>query len=137
MTPQDLILKFKDSFEQLPEETRDLYLKNAIALCGKVSETLSAFGHETKITSGWRPKSYNAQIGGSPNSLHCTCQAVDLWDPDESFGHWCTSNVGRLREIGLYMESLTTTHASADPKKKWVHLQSVAPKSGNVIFIPK
>lgn len=136
MTPKQLISPFQDTFDQLKNETRELYLKNAITLCAKVSELLSAYGKELKQTSGWRPMSYNAQIGGSPKSHHCSCQAVDLSDPDEAFGQWCTSNVGRLRELGLYMESLTTTHASSNPKKRWVHLQSVAPRSGSVIFKP-
>ncbi len=146
ITPSMLYSMFKNDFESLPEEKKALYLSNGLLLVAKVSELLSVYGKEPKMTSGWRPKSYNAQIGGSPSSKHLTCQAVDLWDPDKELGLWCTSNVGRLRELKMSMEALEYkdaetgeikgTHASADPAKRWVHLSSVVPPSGHTIFIP-
>lgn len=136
MTPNDLIGKFKKDFDLLKEDTKEQYLKNANMITARASELLSAFGKDLPITSGWRPASYNAQVGGSPNSKHCTCQAVDIWDADKKLGEWCVANIERLKDVGIWMESLATTHKSDDPKKRWVHWQCVAPKSGNIIFNP-
>lgn len=124
--------RFKDS----PELTDDMR-KDAQILISKVSELLSRAGiDDCVITSGFRPKSYNAQIGGSKNSLHCYCQAIDLADPDEKIGKWFQSNIQALIEIGLWAESLSVTHKSEKPSGKWVHLQIKAPRSGNRIFLP-
>lgn len=121
--------KFKDD----PECDYDV-LKNAQVILAKASELLSRAGYKViKITSGFRPKSYNKQIGGSPTSKHCYGQAIDLWDPDKSLGHWCLENLNTLEELGLYMEDLSTTHK--DPHR-WVHLTYVAPKSGKRVFLP-
>ena len=114
----------------------DVVEKNAQILVCKVSLLMSLYGKELAITSGFRPFSYNKQIGGSDKSLHCYGQAIDLHDPDKSFGEWCVLNVEHLVQNGLYMESLTKTHLSQDPLKRWVHLQSKAPRSGNTIFLP-
>ncbi len=136
MTPSDLIGKFEKDFDALNEDLKEQYLKNAALITSKASELLSAYGKEAAITSGWRPLSYNLQVGGSKNSKHITMQAVDLWDPEKKLGEWCVANIERLKEVGIYMESLATTHASSDPKKRWVHWQCVAPKSGSIIFNP-
>ena len=136
MTIKELIGKFKKDFDLLNSDKKEEYLKNAQLITSKASELLSAFGTQLPITSGWRPASYNAQVGGSVHSKHLTCLAVDLWDADKKLGEWCVANVERLKEVGIYMESLATTHASSDPKKRWVHWQCVAPKSGNIIFNP-
>jgi len=110
---------------------------NASMLLSKVSELISRAEIESiNITSGWRPSGYNKAIGGAPNSKHVFAQAIDIWDPDKKIGQWCQNNIETLSELGLYMESLMTTHKSDDPNKRWVHLQTVAPESGNIIFIP-
>lgn len=119
-----------------PEVTEDV-LKNAKVVVSKVSELLSRMGvDKVVITSGFRPHAYNAQIGGSKNSLHCKGLAIDLSDPDEKIGKWCVANVEALREIGLFMESLERTHKDKEPQKKWCHLQAKGPPSGNIIFLP-
>lgn len=129
----DYFGKFEDSLELTPS-----LRKNAVKIISLTSELLSRFDPNFKITitSGFRPVSYNKQIGGSANSKHCFCQAIDIWDPDKLLGKWCLLNLETLKELGLYMESLTTTHAGDDPKKYWIHLQSVPPKSAHLVFIP-
>ena len=107
---------------------------NANKIIARASELLSRAGIEKAyITSGYRPAPINAAAGGSPNSQHIYCNAIDIFDKDKSFGQWCTSNIESLIEIGLWMETLATTHAGDEP---WVHLQSISPKSGNRIFSP-
>ena len=78
-------------------EADDKVKKNARALISKVSELMSAFGENLQINSGFRPHSYNAQIGGSKNSSHCDGSAVDLADPDKRFGQWCLLNIHWLQ----------------------------------------
>jgi Peptidase M15 len=137
ITPTSLISMFKKDFDQLDSVTQELYTKNATKLTARVSELVSRWGgKEPQMTSGWRPKSYNARIGGSTNSKHCSCEAIDLWDPDMSFGKWCFENQAVLKEIGLYMEALTTTHKSDQPSKRWLHLQSSPPRSNSTVFNP-
>lgn len=112
-------------------------IREAKKTLARASELCSRAGTGTPaISSGYRPQSYNKAIGGSANSKHCFCQAIDLWDPDMVLGRWCLDNVRVLEEIGLWMESLVRTHASEDRLKRWVHLQTIAPKSGNRVFIP-
>ena len=127
----DYFKQFRDS-----KEITDDVRKNASVLISKVSMLLSMIPYETTITSGFRPQSYNKKIGGSPNSHHCYGRAVDLWDPEMVVGKWAQSNIQFLLEHGLYMESLCVTHASEKPSGRWVHFQTVAPKSGSQIFIP-
>lgn len=144
ITVNDLLGQF--SVDNLPEDERQLLLKNASMTVAKISELLSRFGEDRKFTSGYRPPSYNKQIGGSPTSKHMTCQAGDLEDNDKALGEWCYNNLGTLRELGLSMESLNYvdaktgelkgTHSGYGGKLPWVHLQSVPPPSGHTVFMP-
>jgi hypothetical protein len=127
---------FLKSFEQLKD--KEQFEKDAKKVIARASEMLSRIGYTKKpvITSGWRPVEHNKAIGGSTNSRHCFCQAIDLWDPDEAIGKGSVLNLEAMTEIGLWMESLVKTHESKDPKGKWVHWQIVPPRSGNRIFLP-
>jgi hypothetical protein len=110
---------------------------DAKKLIARVSTLLSmAAINNVDVTSGWRPLAHNFAIGGAPNSKHLFAQAVDLSDPDKKIGEWCLTNIEALKDLGLYMESLAVSHAAANKMKRWVHLQSVQPKSGNIVFIP-
>lgn len=62
------------------------------------------------------------------SSAHITGKAVDIAD-DGSLQKWILSNVKKLEEQGLYCEDFGSTPT-------WVHLQSVAPKSGKRFFLP-
>lgn len=129
----DYFKQFRDS-DEITEEVE----KNAKILIAKVSHLLSMIPYDGPIlvTSGFRPKSYNKRIGGSPNSLHCFGAAIDLADPDETIGKWCQNNISYLREHGLYIESPCVTHKSEKPSGKWCHIQNKPPKSGAIIFLP-
>jgi uncharacterized protein YcbK (DUF882 family) len=127
----DYFGRFKDS----PEITDDIR-KNVDKLLAKVSMLLSMIPYKTKITSGFRPKAYNKQIGGSVNSHHCYGRAIDLWDPDCVIGLWLKNNHEYLKQEGLYYESLSVTHKSELRKGRWIHLQIVPPRSGNIEFLP-
>lgn len=83
-----------------------------------------------KITSGWRPAAYNATIPGAAlRSRHITGEAVDLADPAGELDQFLFDNQGLLAAHGCFMEHPLAT-------KNWTHLQSVMPRSGNIVFIP-
>lgn len=130
--------RFWGDFHMLPEQDQAELGKWANITLARASEFLSRIGHQpaVKITSGWRPASHNAAIGGSKGSRHCYCQAIDLWDPSKEIGQAAARAPELLEELGLWMESLVTTHAAHEPAGLWVHFQVLPPKSGNRIFIP-
>lgn len=144
MSVNDLLGQF--SISGLTEDMQEVLLENAAKTVAKLSELLSRFGEERKLTSGYRPPSYNKQVGGSPTSKHLTCQAGDLEDNDKALGEWCYNNLGTLRELGLSMESLSYvdsvtgelkgTHSGFGGLLPWVHLQVIPPPSGHTVFIP-
>lgn len=131
--------RFEADFASLPEDTQEQYGKSMSALLGKVSEMLARINvnvAQVRVTSGWRPLAHNKAIGGSDKSHHIYCRAIDLWDPDKSIGRRSEQNIEAMRELGLYMESLKKTHEGSEPSKWWAHYQIVAPRSGNIIFLP-
>lgn len=69
------------------------------------------------VSSGYRPRSINARVGGAKHSAHMSCQAVDFSDSTGELAQWCKEHVALLNTLGLYLE---------DPKytQGWVHLQS-------------
>ena len=120
--------------KKFAQEFTDDLSNNTNKTIARASELLSRAGiDKAYVTSGWRPKSINSSVGGAPNSLHIYCLAIDIFDKDKKFGLWCIQNIEALAEIGLWMESLTKTHAGDEP---WVHLQCNPPKSNNRVFLP-
>jgi hypothetical protein len=123
--------------KKFASEYTDEIFNNSNKTIARASELLSRMGKsKVYVTSGWRSRSINASVGGSPNSQHIFGNAIDIADPDKSIGIWCMENIESLAEIGIWMESLTKTHASEDPRQRWVHWQTLPPKSGNRIFLP-
>lgn len=128
----DYFKKFHDS-KEITDDVRE----NAQVLISKVSELLSRAGiNDVQITSGFRTTAHNTAVGGAKNSAHCTGQAIDLLDSDKKIGEWCTTNIQVLMELGLYLESLSTTHRNGNGAHSWVHLTTRRPRSGSIIFLP-
>lgn len=89
-----------------------------------------AYGKFMVVSSGYRPPEINKGVAGAAKrSNHMLCLACDFKDTDGSLGAWCLANLKVLEECGLYLE-----HPSAT--RGWVHLQVVAPRSGNRVFYP-
>lgn len=108
----------------------DALRKNAIETVRRANMLLDTFGQQRKVNSGWRPPQVNAQTPGAAIfSRHMTCEAVDLADPLGDLDAWLYNDTGRLQELQLWMESPTATPG-------WCHVQIVAPRSGNLVFIP-
>jgi hypothetical protein len=102
---------------------------NATKLLEAVNTFLANYRPIIIISSGWRPKSYNAKIGGAPSSNHITGLAIDIKDTDNSVFKYVLQHLDLAEQLGLYFEDKRWTPT-------WVHIQLVRPKSGKRIFIP-
>ena len=87
------------------------------------------YGEPMIVNSGYRSKSYNSKIGGSPNSAHTTCEAIDIRDTDGKLWQWLLDNFWLVEELDLYLEDRDWTPT-------WVHIQTRRTNSGNRIFVP-
>lgn len=111
-------------------------VRNAEDLLKRVNVLLADYRFDTNdtdhlhVNSGWRPPQVNAATpNAAPRSHHMTGRAIDIADPEGALDEWCLTHPDTLRRLGLYQE-----HPSAT--KSWCHLQSVAPRSGRLVFYP-
>jgi hypothetical protein len=84
------------------------------------------------VTSGWRPPDINAATpGASLRSLHMTCEAIDLFDPDGDLDDWLMAGAGQkvMADLGLWHEHPSFT-------KGWAHVQTRPPRSKRRTFAP-
>lgn len=83
------------------------------------------------VTSGWRPADINAATPNAKRrSLHISCQAVDLYDPDGDLDEWLLQVADTvLHDLGLWLEHPAAT-------KGWAHVQLRPPGSGRRVFYP-
>lgn len=107
---------------------------NALELLSRVNALLAELPYPEckapKVNSGWRPADYNKTVpNAAPNSKHITGQAVDISDPDGVIDSHLHTNFALLIKHKLWMENPAAT-------KGWCHLQSVRPRSGNLVFWP-
>ncbi len=116
---------------------------NAEDLLSRVNELLEEYEYgwphrilrynpktDSIVSSGWRPPAINRTVqGAAKGSKHMTCQAIDVFDPDDRLDNFCKNNFTLLRSVGLWLEIPSATPG-------WCHLQSVAPASGYRMFKP-
>jgi hypothetical protein len=111
-------------------EPNDLVKTNAEILLSRVNAIMVAIKWKPAINSGWRPAEYNATIpNAAPRSKHITGQAIDIDDPTGELDKILFNNQYLLRKYELWMEHPAATRG-------WCHLQSVPPRSGNLVFFP-
>lgn len=85
-------------------------------LLRKVNELLKRHNITgVKVSSGWRPPSVNAKVGGAKKSLHMDGRAVDLSDKDGTIDTAIRGRPDWLKELGLWLE-----HPDSTPG--WSHL---------------
>lgn len=106
----------------IQQNMQDLLLRiNAIRQC---------WGQPMIVTSGYRDMKDQMRINPSaPNSQHLQGRAVDISDPDGALAVWTKANLDICQAVGLWVEDFAHT-------PNWVHYQSIAPHSGNRVFIP-
>ena len=117
------ILMSRDESNPLSKEM----IYNLFDLLPRLNLVRFHYGKPLYVSSGYRPPSINADVGGSKRSAHLLCMAVDFKDENGDFANWCLANMDIIEEAGLYMESPDYTNG-------WVHLQSRATR--NNPFIP-
>jgi len=127
---RDEVLKGRERDYPLTPELED----NLTKLLEAVNKLRISYGKPLVVTSGYRPGHFNKSAKGATKSAHMTCEAVDFRDSNGEFGKWCLNNLPLLEQLGLYMESPLYTHEP--PGKRWIHVQTRAPKSGRRVFIP-
>lgn len=120
---RDEVLMGRDKDAPLTEEQE----ANLEVLLTALNKLRKAYGKPMIVTSGYRPPSVNAAVGGAKKSSHMSCQACDFRDHDGSLDEWCLENLDVLEECGLYLESPLHTPG-------WCHLQTRQTK--NRVFIP-
>lgn len=132
---RDEILMGRDKIAPLTPEMEENLDKLILAM----SKVREAYGKPMKGSSGYRPASINASVGGAKLSAHMSCQAVDIVDKDGKLAKWCLENLDILEANGLYLEDPRYTYIINDKGDRvsgWVHLDIRGPKSGKRVFIP-
>lgn len=102
--------------EHHPELTNELKA-NAIKLLDKVNAFLTELGiASVTVSSGFRPSAVNASTPGSAKvSLHMSCRAIDISDPDGKLDALIESRDDLKKKYGLWQEDKAST-------KGWAHL---------------
>lgn len=130
---RDELLMGRDKPAPLTAEMEQNLERLIIAL----SKVRAAYGKPMIVSSGYRPSSINASVGGAAKSAHQDCQAADIKDDDGLFANWCMNNLQLLEECGIYIEDGRYTmviDGNGEVKVQWAHLQ-LRPTSRRV-FIP-
>lgn len=114
-----------NKYDDLSDELK----KNAEETLKRVNLFRKEYNKPMFVNSGYRTPEHNAAIGGSKNSAHCYCQAIDFKDNDGQIKDFIANDVNILDRCDLYMEDPSIT-------KTWVHLSIRPTKSGKRIFLP-
>ena len=100
----------------------DAVRANLKDLFSKLDSIREFFNKPIHVHVAFRPKAYNAQIGGAKNSAHLSGRAVDFHvqgiECDEARKMILDANM--LEKLGLRMECL--------PGSAWIHLDTAEPK---------
>jgi hypothetical protein len=103
---------------------------NAIELLVKINTLREELGIPFVVTSGYRPLAHNKTIGGSTNSNHIQCAAIDIRDADgRIFAAMTANNNALLEKYDLYAECRSAT-------PNWCHLATKPPRSKLRVFKP-
>lgn len=111
---------------------RTVETANALLVLAKGGGVVMRPNHRTgMVRSGWRPPMINETTpGAAKKSLHLTCEAIDLEDPQHELSVWCFHHADTvLRDLGLWLE-----HPDKTPT--WCHVQLKPPLSNRRVFFP-
>ena len=129
------LLMGRDKLHPINQEQSD----NLDKLIAAMNPVRHAWGKPMRVTSGYRPSSINASVGGAKLSAHQSCQAIDIADNDGLLANFLLNNLDILEENGLYLEDPRYTiivNSKGDRISGWIHLDIRGPKSGKRVFIP-
>lgn len=112
-TLEELTASQEAARSALRNEPNDVQVEALRALCERVLEPLRArVKRPIVVSSGYRSKSLNTRIGGSPGSQHCKGEAADIIVP----GMEVADVVGLIRAMRLPFDQVIDEFAS------WVHV---------------
>ena len=120
----------------------DDHIVNLAALALKLNKIRENYGKPLRVASGYRTLEHHLEIYAKKGvtdqskipmkSNHLrglACDLVPIEDHIDHLHNWVLDNVKLCEELGLYFEKF-------DYSPTWLHVQIVAPKSGNRFFIP-
>lgn len=110
-----------------PKEIPDGIISNLMELRTRLNQL--GFKPPRVFTCTYRSPEHNARVGGAKKSSHLTGCACDIADSDGKLADYIMTNPELLEECDLYAEDFDSTPT-------WVHLTTLAPKSGRRIFKP-
>ena len=110
-----------------PKTLPDGIISNLMELRDRLNQL--GFKPARVFTCTYRDPEHNTRVGGAKKSSHLTGCACDIADADGKLADYIMTNPELLEECDLYAENPEKT-------KGWVHLSSLAPKSGKRIFNP-
>ena len=110
-----------------PKEIPDGIISNLMELRARLNQL--GFKPPRVFTCTYRSTEHNARVGGAKKSSHLTGCACDIADSDGLLKDYLRTNPELLEECDLYAEDFDSTPT-------WVHLTTLAPKSGRRIFKP-
>jgi hypothetical protein len=110
-----------------PKEIPDGIISNLMELRARLNQL--GFRPPRIFTCTYRSPEHNARVGGAKKSNHLTGCACDIADSDGALKDYLRTNPELLEECDLYAEDFDSTPT-------WVHLTTLAPKSGRRIFKP-
>jgi hypothetical protein len=110
-----------------PKEIPDGIISNLMELRARLNQL--GFRPPRIFTCTYRSPEHNARVGGAKKSSHLTGCACDIADADGLLKDYLRTNPELLEECDLYAEDFDSTPT-------WVHLTTLAPKSGRRIFKP-
>ena len=124
ITREEVLMGRDKQYPLTPELERNLQ-----ELLRRLNLFRQMFGKPMRVSSGYRPHSINAKVGGAVNSAHLYCQAADFYDTDKAIRKFILEHPSVLEECDLYCEDFSFTPT-------WVHLQTRPTRSGKRIFKP-
>ena len=121
--------KNKESYDYLCKSGTFHQLHNLLLLMEKINFFSEKYRKPFIINSGFRSPEYNKKVGGSNNSLHTQCLAVDIKDNDGEIDNWFLEKKDLLIKESCAIESPRYT-------KNWCHFQVILPNSEKPVFKP-
>ena len=90
-----------------------------------------------KVKSWFRPKAYNALIGGARESMHMDGRAVDFWTDQDGDGTRTGADCDRIKEqLKTHLVKLDVRMEDTGKGARWVHLDDKKVPYGARFFKP-
>lgn len=108
----------KKGIKNIPNDEERL---NLIALVGAVLDPLrERYGKPINVSSGFRCRALNKNVGGVTGSQHCKGEAADIYSKEGAAANY---ELGRLiAERGMFDQLIFENVGKNDLLPKWIHV---------------